>query len=159
MRYLVIAFSLSAVSLVFADGPADNLTDKVRPVPPPGIAIPEKDRAELKKELELLQVKIAVLGDADMKPSPVVQWLPDVIIFEKAAEYALKYNEFYDLKEIAIARDLLRTGHERADHRFNRVGSAALNQDGLIPGRVRHAGKGQEASPYFLDQADELTVA
>ena len=52
-----------------------------------------------------------------------------------------------------------RLRHERADHRLNRVGSAALDQDGLIRGRVRHAGQGQEASPYFLDQADELTVA
>ena len=48
-------FRLSAVILLVAavcaraDGPADNLPDKVRPIPPLGIKLTEADREELQK--------------------------------------------------------------------------------------------------------------
>src|SRR5215510_7385905 len=43
-----LALFLCASNLVaFADGPGDNLPDKVRRVPPPGIAISAMDRSEL----------------------------------------------------------------------------------------------------------------
>ena len=82
--------------------------------------------------------------------------LPDVRI---DAEDVCHLAHARTVRSVVDYQKSARLRHERADHRFNRVGSAALNQDGLIPGRVRHAGKRQEASPYFLDQADELTVA
>src|SRR5215218_3109592 len=44
-----------------ADGPGDNIPDKVRPVPPRGVAIPDKDRAFLGVKLKTLQAAIAEL--------------------------------------------------------------------------------------------------
>ena len=55
----LLFFSLLAVATIAiglmarparCDGPADNVPDKVRPVPPPGVEIEAKDRAELEKE-------------------------------------------------------------------------------------------------------------
>ena len=37
-----------------ADGPGDNLADKVRRVPPPGVKITDADRAELEKGVAAL---------------------------------------------------------------------------------------------------------
>ena len=39
-RLIPIASLLAFVGLLCADGPVDNMTDKVRPVPPVGIAVP-----------------------------------------------------------------------------------------------------------------------
>ena len=88
-----------------ADGPADNLADKVRPVPPPGAAISDADRAELQAGLEQLG---AALGDA--------RHSPDVEIFHKAVRYALQYNEIFNpTNEVRAAKALLRQGLERAE--------------------------------------------
>jgi dienelactone hydrolase len=52
---LVLVASIAA----FADGPADKVAEKVRPIPPPGIAVPEKDRAELQAGLDALGRELA----------------------------------------------------------------------------------------------------
>src|SRR5262245_47234925 len=44
-RCLPVALLLAAIAR--ADGPADNLPDKVRRIPPPGVAVPADVRAEL----------------------------------------------------------------------------------------------------------------
>jgi len=41
-------FGLAIIFAARADGPADNVVDTVRPIPPPGIAVPEPDRVRLK---------------------------------------------------------------------------------------------------------------
>ncbi|HTU24833.1 MAG TPA: hypothetical protein VMF30_05520 [Pirellulales bacterium] len=45
------AFAIAAISLsisaALADGPGDNLADKVRRVPPPGIEVPAEDAKRL----------------------------------------------------------------------------------------------------------------
>src|SRR5262245_34648996 len=71
-----------------ADGPADNIPDNVRPVPPKGTDIPEAVRDEIKKGLAELQQIIKDIGKHNL--------LPDVLIYEKAVRWALDYNEVYD---------------------------------------------------------------
>src|SRR5579859_7584718 len=58
-----LALLLIAAPL-FADGPADNLPDKIRRVPPPGIAISEVDRAELQAGVDALGKEIVELRTA-----------------------------------------------------------------------------------------------
>lgn len=60
-------------------------------IPGPAVAIPEADRAELGKA-------IAPLADAKD---------PDVAIVHKAIDWALRYNEFMDAKDVAAAKRLL----------------------------------------------------
>ena len=53
-RLLSIAVSavLWATQPLLADGPADNNQQTARPVPPPGIAVPEERRHELSNRLD-----------------------------------------------------------------------------------------------------------
>jgi dienelactone hydrolase len=109
---LLCVFVLAAV--LHADGPGDNFPDKVRPVPPPGIAIEDAERAQLQAEMEALGKEIEQLRQ-DLKGKPAfLELLPDVQIFYNAVRYALIYKEFYNPKEPAIARKLLAQGRERA---------------------------------------------
>lgn len=103
------------VSTAFADGPADNLPDKVRPVPPPGMALSPDERKELLEAMESLGNEIHALR-GDLKTSPaLLALLPDVQIFYHAVRYALTYNEIFNLtNEVPAARALLKQGLERA---------------------------------------------
>ena len=49
MRQFVLALTLLATLSLRADGPSDNVADKVRPVPPPGIEVPADDRSKLEQ--------------------------------------------------------------------------------------------------------------
>ena len=89
---------------VLADGPGDNLPDKVRRVPPPGIAIPAADRSELEAGVaELGKVIDSLRTELKSKPA-LLGLLPDVQIYHKAVDWALRYDEFYKTNEAQVAR-------------------------------------------------------
>lgn len=96
-----------------ADGPADNVPDNVRRIPKLGVEVTEADKNELAAGLDVLAKSIAQLRESDSKP--VRELLPDVLIFHRAVDQALRYREFFDPKEIASAKSLLKTGQERAE--------------------------------------------
>ena len=100
--------------LITADGPGDNQADSVRPVPPPGIAVPGETRKTLEAGTNALAQRIERLAN-DLKGKKNTDLLPDVKIFHKAVHDALKYNEFYDPKEFALAEKLLAEGMNRAN--------------------------------------------
>jgi hypothetical protein len=102
------------VPFVSADGPGDNIPDRVRPVPPPGIAIADADRAELQAGAAALGKEIDALRDALKGKPALLGLLPDVQIFHNSVRYALEHNEFYDVKDVAAARAQLKLGQERA---------------------------------------------
>ena len=91
-------------------------------VPPPGIAIPEADREELEAGVAALGGQIAELRawttaqDAAGKSGrrPLRSLLPDIEVLHKAVDWALRYDEFMDLKQIASARRALSEAGERA---------------------------------------------
>jgi Prolyl oligopeptidase family len=109
-----------------ADGPDDNLPDRVRRIPPPGIAVPAADRAELEAGVAELGQEIDALRAAapsrpagaaagrPARPLDVPDLLPDVQIYYNAVRYALTYDEFFQPREIAVAKALLKQGQERA---------------------------------------------
>jgi hypothetical protein len=126
--FLIIVATASASP---ADGPGDNLVDKVRPVPPPGIAVPPNDAAELKNSLAQLGREIDSLRLQLQAKSDLLDLLPDVQIYFNAVHYALIYHEFFKPAEIAVARTLLKQGLERA--RLLREGQSPWNTaTGLI---------------------------
>lgn len=102
---------LGGLGAAFADGPADNIPDKVRPVPPPGIMVPEADRAELESGLAELEKSISDLRGK----RETAAYLPDVEIYARAVRYALQGNEFFARGDIAKAKNLLKAGAERCD--------------------------------------------
>ncbi len=99
----------------YADGPADNLADKVRRVPPLGVKIPEHESANLAETVDRLGQKIADLRKSLSAKPALLELLPDVEIFHNAVHYALKYNEFYKETEVKAAHNLIKLGMERAN--------------------------------------------
>ena len=88
-------------SVTLADGPKDNLVDNVRPVPPVGNDIPAEDADAIKKGLAELQQLVKDIGKHEL--------LPDVLIYEKAARWALEYKEIYDGKGAMPAANVKKT--------------------------------------------------
>jgi dienelactone hydrolase len=110
-RYLFTFLStLAVIAAAAADGPQDNIPERVRPVPPPGIPLPEAERTELEQGLAELGRAIQDLR-VNEKAAP---HLPDVQIYHNAVRYALQYNELFHAREIGRAKALLTTGCERA---------------------------------------------
>ncbi len=124
-RWLLPVLWLTLTSPASADGPQDNLADRVRPVPPKGIVLSASDRSELDAGAGTLGREIEALR-TELKGKPsVLSLLPDVQIYHNAVRYALSYDEFFRPKEVSLARDLLERGRERA--RQLREGKAPWN--------------------------------
>jgi len=99
--FLFVAFAILA-----ADPPA------VRPIPPPGIAVPDADRKELETGLATLEKAMDDLRTASHdNKSP--WWPADVQIFHKAVDWALRYDEFFDAKQITTAKAQLALAMQR----------------------------------------------
>ena len=110
LSLILIAFTLNAR----ADGPADNIPEKVRPVPPLGMKIPEDVRAELLNGAGKLGIEIEKLRTEFKGKSNALALLPDIQIFEKAVRWAVQYEEIFNpSNEVAAARTLLKQGLER----------------------------------------------
>ena len=106
--------TLLVATAVRADGPADNVAEKVRPVPPPGIMVPAEVRDELQSGIDALGKEIDQLKTALKAKPALLDLLPDVQVFHRAVHDALKYDEFYNPKEFAFAKKLLALGMDRA---------------------------------------------
>src|SRR5258706_10627351 len=102
-----------ATSLL-ADGPADNLPEKVRPIPPRGKAISAEDRQQLEEGVAHLGQEIEALR-TKLKAKPAqLALLPDIQIFHNAVRYALRYDEIFNpSNEVAAAQAFIRQGLDR----------------------------------------------
>ncbi|MEY2600360.1 MAG: hypothetical protein RLZZ142_2619 [Verrucomicrobiota bacterium] len=131
-----------------ADGPKDNLPDQVRPIPPPGIEVPEADRTQLQSGVNALGEQIQALRSSLAKKPALLELLPDVEIFHKAVDWALRYNEFFKKTEFDTARSLLEEGTLRA--RALRDGQSPwTTQTGLVVRAYRSRIDGS-IQPYGL---------
>jgi len=111
MKYLPLLF---IPVLALADGPKDNLADNVRPIPPPGVEVPEADAKALTQGLSELRAAIDAAVKAQAKNPKLADLLPDVEIFYKAVDWALKYKEVHKLTEVKAAQEALAEGKLRA---------------------------------------------
>jgi dienelactone hydrolase len=112
LRVSAVIFFLIVASTSRADGPADNVADNVRRIPALGIEVPESVRQELTPKLA--DLRQAIEGLRSGKPSVrVIELLPDVEIFHRAVHDALVHREFFNEKELPVARELLEKGFER----------------------------------------------
>lgn len=111
---LSLASLLALGSPIWADGPKDNLPSSVRPIPPPGIEIPAGDREALAKGAAELQAAIEDAKKAQAKNPRLADLLPDVEIFHKSVDWALRDNQFYNAREVSAAREQLAEGRRRA---------------------------------------------
>ena len=147
-RFPVILLHLLLLGAgVRGDGPTDNLADAVRPVPPPGVVVDDAVRAELTAGATALAGEMEALR-RDTKGTSLLEFLPDVQIYHKAVDWALRHNEFFKSNEVAVARAFLRQGSERA--RALRGGQAPwTTQTGLVARGYRSRIDGS-IQPYGL---------
>ena len=125
---LVLAVAAVLGTQAFAQTPAAP----VRPVPPPGVQIPAGDRAELEAGVIALGKDITVAKHNLAAKPEMLALLPDVMIFHKAVDWALKYDEFFDVKQVATAKKLLEMGNQRLSEL--KAGKPSWNgATGLVP--------------------------
>ena len=130
MTAVTVGLCVIFSGLLQADGPADNMAEKVRPVPPLGIEVPEDERDDLEDGLKKLKTAIDELTAS--KDARTKELLPDVQIYHKAVSDALTYREFFKPQEINTAKSLLVDGLARADQL--KAGNASwTTQTGLVP--------------------------
>src|SRR6185436_8381053 len=94
--------------------PITLIAQDVRPIPPPGIEIPAADRAEIEAGVKKLGEEIAKLRDIAKTNELIERELPNVEIFHKSADWAVRYNEMFDTKHIGLAKEHILQGLERA---------------------------------------------
>jgi hypothetical protein len=100
--------------LLVAASCAVSRAQEVKRIPPPGVSVPDADRAELQAGGKELGEQIDALR-ASLKGKPeLLELLPDVQIFQNAVRYALTYDEFFNAREIPSAKKLLQEGLKRA---------------------------------------------
>lgn len=85
-----------------------------RMTPPAGIAIPDAARQELTTGTTELRAAIDALRREAKSLPQLDALLPDVEIFHKAVHGALVHNEFLRSNDVALARQLVKTGLGRA---------------------------------------------
>ena len=96
IKRIVPLLLLAAVPL-FADGPKDNLATEVRPVPPPGIAVPAEVKAKIEAGIKQLRAAIDEAAKAQAKNPLIADLLPDVEIYHKALDWALRLTTLVSL--------------------------------------------------------------
>jgi len=90
----------------------------VRPIPPPGIEVPEQDAKQLAEGIRQLGGQIDILRKKLKAKPRHLALLPDVEIFHKSADWALRHREFFDPKQIAVAKEHVLRGMQRAQELF-----------------------------------------
>jgi hypothetical protein len=109
---MLVAVSLLPVSWSVADGPRDNIPTQVRRVPPVGVEVDEADRKLLVTGLsELNDLIVTIRKSKDAKARAL---LPDVEIYQRAVDNALRYQEFFREGDVKKGKDVLQAGLARA---------------------------------------------
>src|SRR5947208_762609 len=76
------------------------------------MAIPEADRIKLRDGANTLGEELTVCSRSLANPAHM-ELLPDVQVIHKAVDWAVRYNEFIDIKDVAAAKALLELGKKR----------------------------------------------
>ncbi len=153
-----IVFTLTAAlfpALLVADGPADNIPEKVRKIPALGVEVPETQKQQLQQGLAKLQTSLDQLKKS--KDARIKSLIPDVEIYHRAVRCALEYQEFFHEREIGVGLNLLQQGQERAEQLLK--GEAPwTRQTGLVV-RGYVSKIDQTVQPYGLVIPDNYTFS
>jgi hypothetical protein len=108
---LCVFVMVSSLGAVPAPVPSWN---EVKKIPPPGVAVPDSDKAELQSGVVDLGRQVESVRESLTTKPALLALLPDVQIYHNAVRYALTYDEFLAKGDIAKAKVLLNEGMERA---------------------------------------------
>ncbi len=149
---------IGGTSVAWADGEGDNHPENVRRIPQLGIEISPQNLKVLRAGLEELNQQIESL---ERKKDPRVQeLLPDVMIFARAVDEALTYQEFFREVEIQVAKQHLERGLKRAKDLA--AGEAPWTQETGLVVRGYVSKLDGSVQPYGLivpgnDKPDQIT--
>ena len=108
-RFLAVLFSVVATTSLLAQTPAAP----PKRIPIPGITLTDTERGQLAAGVAALRRDIDALSRELANEPKLLALLPDVEIFHKAVDWALRYDEFMAPNEIAFARTLLEQAASR----------------------------------------------
>jgi dienelactone hydrolase len=129
--------------------PAQTPPPPAKRLPPAGVAIPETARAELTAAAAALRKDLDTLASHLASTNARLNArLPDAEIFHKAVDWALRYDEFFDVKQVEVARHLLSVGRERAAQL--RAGAAPWTERTGLVVRGYRSKLDQSVQPYAL---------
>ncbi|MEM9586933.1 MAG: prolyl oligopeptidase family serine peptidase [Planctomycetota bacterium] len=105
---LLIGLSASSSS----DGPADNSAETVRPIPPIGDALDEESTQSLLTACRRVRSRWAETRDSVSEKDLVARGRLDdleseVLVFPRAVELAIEFQQFYQPRDVTNARTLL----------------------------------------------------
>jgi len=111
-----------------------TVAQTVRRIPPEGITVNDNDRDEL--GVSLLQLG-KVIDALKQKKDPFINsLLPDVMIYYKAVDYALKYQEFFAPKDVISGKKLLQEGLARANELKEKKAPWATQKGEVVRGYI-----------------------
>ncbi len=109
-----LVFGLVPATLGQAEPASPALVADSPRVPAVGLEIPEETRVALRERTDALGQAIAQLRSQLAKSPPLLRYLPDVQVYHKAVDWALRHRIFFKENEFKIADELLVEGKERA---------------------------------------------
>ena len=112
--FAALAFGLVASALGQAETNPTSLVAESPRVPVVGIEIPDDTRQSLRKKTDALGQAIDKLRDQLAKSPPLLRFLPDVQVYHKAVDWALRHQLFFKENEFKIAEELLTEGTVRS---------------------------------------------
>jgi dienelactone hydrolase len=115
--------TISWVTVSRADGPADNNPDAVRPVPPIGIELTASQQRSLEQRCQAVrEAWQRTVASAEAAVTDAKRWqkaaaertatgtralAPEVLVFPRAVELALEFQQFYRPADVDAANELL----------------------------------------------------
>ena len=110
---------MASAALGQAETSSPTLVAETPRVPAVGIEIPEDTRLALRERTDALGQAIDQLRGQFTETPPLLRFLPDVQVYHKAVDWALRDRLFFKESEFKTAEELLAEGTERAKQLAN----------------------------------------
>ena len=110
---------MASAALGQAETASPTLVAETPRVPAVGIEIPEDTRLALRERTDALGQAIDQLRGQFTETPPLLRFLPDVQVYHKAVDWALRDRLFFKESEFKTAEELLAEGTERAKQLAN----------------------------------------
>jgi len=114
-----LLFCMASAALGQAETASPTLAAETPRVPAVGIEIPEDTRLALRERTDALGQAIDQLRDQFTETPPLLRFLPDVQVYHKAVDWALRHRLFFKEGAFKTAEELLAEGTERAKQLAN----------------------------------------
>ena len=117
--HIIARLGLVTAALGQTVEPAKPLVATTPRVPAIGIELDENVRTQLREQTDALGEAIQALAKRHAETPSLLHHLPDVQVYHKAVDWALKHRIFFKPSELKTAEELLVAGNKRASQLAN----------------------------------------